>query len=216
MKNENPFPVIRIIDDDDVMRESLVFLLEEENGWEVKAYPDAETFLQDDDFDRVGCILLDIRMPNMSGLELQQYLQEISVELPIVFLSGHADVGIAVHALKRGALDLLQKPVDDEVLITALHSAVSKDINRRKTAERIEAVEQRYQLLTQREKEVVALVAQGLMNKVIADKLGISERTAQIHRGVACKKLNAKTSVDVLKVLQALGLEKKGVPSDYK
>lgn len=204
-------PVIRIIDDDDVMRESFVFLLEEENGWEVKAYRNAEEFLDQDDFSRVGCILLDIRMPKMSGLELQLYLKDISVDLPIVFISGHADVGMAIHALKHGALDLLQKPVDDEVLIAALHSAVEKDIDRKRKEAKVEGLEQKYAQLTQREKEVVTLAAKGLMNKVIADKLGISERTAQTHRGVACRKLGAKTSVDLLRVLQTLGLEKKGI-----
>lgn len=204
-------PVVRIIDDNDVMRESLVFLLEEEDGWIVKAYRDAEEFLDNDDFEQAGCILLDIRMPKMSGLEFQQYLINISIDIPIVFLSGHADVAMAIHALKRGALDLLQKPVDDEVLIAALHSAVEKDIKRRNEEAKIESLEQKYALLTQREKEVVMLAAQGLMNKVIADKLGISERTAQTHRGVACRKLNAKTSVDLLRVLQTLGLESTGL-----
>lgn len=147
-------PVIRIVDDNDVMRESLVFLLEEEDAWIVKAYRDAEEFLDNDDFGQAGCILLDIRMPKMSGLELQQYLKNISVDLPIVFLSGHADVAMAIHALKRGALDLLQKPVDDEVLITALHSAVEKDIKRRNEEAKIESLEQKFALLTQREKRL--------------------------------------------------------------
>ncbi len=212
MKEQSSRPVIRIIDDNDVMRSSLVFLLEGESEWTVKSYSNAQQFLDNDDFDLPGCILLDIRMPKMSGLELQQYLLDISVDLPIVFLSGHADIGMAVHVIKRGALDLLQKPVDDEVLLSTLRTAVERDIQRRKEEAKVESIEQKYALLTQREKEVVTLAAQGLMNKVIAYRLGISERTAQTHRGVACRKLGAKTSVDLLRVLQTLGLEKEGIP----
>ncbi len=204
---DNRLPLIRIIDDNDVMRSSLIFLLEEEDGWEVAGYKNPLEFLENDDNTRAGCILLDIRMPKMSGLELQLHLQELNVDLPIVFLSGHADVDMAVHALKRGAVDFLQKPVDDELLINALHNAVQKNLDKKKTDKELKNIEDRYNLLTQREKEVVSLAAKGLMNKVIADKLNISERTVQIHRGVAAKKLNAKTSVDFLKVLQALGLE---------
>lgn len=214
--SNSDLPVIRIIDDNDVMRESLVFLLEEESEWQVKSYASAEDFLNQDDFKQAGCILLDIRMPNMSGLELQQYLINIMVDLPIVFISGHADVAMAIHALKHGAMDLLQKPVDDEELISALRKAVQKDIERKQKEAKLESLENRYAQLTQREKEVVALAAAGLMNKVIADKLGISERTAQTHRGVACRKLGAKTSVDLLRVLQTLGLEEKGITEQVK
>lgn len=201
-------PVVRIIDDNEVMRKSWIFLLEDEAGWEVKAYADPYEFLNNDDFERPGAILLDVRMPKMSGLELQEYLKEISVTLPIVFISGHGDIDMAVHALKRGAVDFLQKPVDDERLIEALHLAVQKDLLRKQRQTENERLQALFDTLTSREKDVILLAAKGLMNKVIADKLGISERTVQIHRGVGSKKLGAKTSVDLMQILLKLGIEK--------
>ena len=143
MKEQSSRPVIRIIDDNDVMRSSLVFLLEGESEWTVKSYSNAQQFLDNDDFDLPGCILLDIRMPKMSGLELQQYLLDISVDLPIVFLSGHADIGMAVHVIKRGALDFLQKPVDDEILLSTLRTAGERDIQRRKEGAKAASIEQK-------------------------------------------------------------------------
>ncbi|MBS4769179.1 MAG: response regulator transcription factor [Burkholderiales bacterium] len=201
-------PVIRIIDDNEVMRKSWIFLLEDESGWEVKAYEDAQDFLEHDDFEKPGAILLDVRMPKMSGLELQEYLQQISVTLPIIFISGHGDIDMAVHVLKRGAVDFLQKPVDDERLIEALHMAVQKDLQQRKKQSDNERLRSQFDTLTTREKEVIMLAAKGLMNKVIAGQLEISERTVQIHRGVGSKKLGAKTSVDLMQILLRLGIEK--------
>ena len=201
-------PVVRIIDDNEVMRQSWIFLLEDESGWEVKAYEDAQDFLKHDDFEKPGAILLDVRMPKMSGLELQEYLQQISVTLPIIFISGHGDIDMAVHVLKRGAVDFLQKPVDDERLIDALHLAVQKDLEQRKKQSENERLQALFDTLTTREKEVILLAAKGLMNKVIAGQLGISERTVQIHRGVGSKKLGAKTSVDLMQILLRLGIEK--------
>lgn len=201
---QNQIPIVRIIDDDQVMRRSLVFLLEDED-WEVKDYKDAFEFLEKDDMSLCGCLLLDLRMPNMSGLELQQLLHNRGIFLPIVFLSGHGNVDAAVHALKSGACDFLQKPVDDEVLISTLRNAIERDKARREKANEKEKAQELFNLLTLREQEVAKLVAKGLMNKVIADKLGISERTVQIHRGVAFKKLRIKTSVDLLKLLQVIG-----------
>lgn len=208
-KVDKKIPVVRIIDDDDVMRRSLVFLLEDED-WEVRDYKDAATFLEQDNFDDLGCLLLDLRMPNMSGLELQQHLQDHGIFLPIVFLSGHGDIDTAVHALKSGACDFLQKPVDDDRLITTLSNSIEKDRKRRQLSKKKDQALLLFGLLTSREKEVAELVAKGLMNKVIADKLGISERTVQIHKGVAMRKLHVKTSVDLLKLLQLI--EKDPVP----
>ena len=198
-------PVIRIVDDDEMMRSSWVFFLEGEHR-KVRAYEDALAFIEHDDLDEPGCLLLDVRMPNMSGLELQELMSIKGIELPIVFVSGHGEIDMVVHALKHGACDFLTKPVDEVRLIKALDSAVARDLERRASAKKIENNAERYATLTAREKEVVELVAQGLMNKVVADKMGISERTVQIHRGVACRKLGARSIVDLVKILQSLGL----------
>ena len=197
--------VIRIVDDVEMMRSSWEFLLEGEKRC-VRSYADALDFIENDDFESPGCLLLDIRMPNMSGLELQELMSIKGIELPIVFVSGHGEIDMVVHALKHGACDFLQKPVDETRLLNALDAAIERDLKRRATAKRIQTIADRYATLTAREKEVVNLVAQGLMNKVVAAEMGISERTVQIHRGVACRKLGARSVVDLVRILQSLGL----------
>lgn len=197
--------VIRIVDDDEMMRSSWVFFLEGEHRT-VRAYSDALEFIEKDDFSSPGCLLLDVRMPNMSGLELQELMSIKGIELPIIFVSGHGEIDMVVHALKHGACDFLTKPVDEVRLLSAIDAAICKDLERRQKAQKIQTAADRYATLTAREKEVLQYVTQGLMNKVIADKMGISERTVQIHRGVASKKLGARSVVDLVKFLQSIGL----------
>lgn len=198
-------PVIRIVDDDEMMRTSLTFLLESEHR-KVREYSDALEFVENDDFATPGCLLLDVRMPTMSGLELQELMSIKGIELPIIFISGHGEIDMVVHALKHGACDFLTKPIDENRLLRALDDAIQRDIARRASARKIETNAERYATLTAREKEVVTLVVQGLMNKVVADRMGISERTVQIHRGVACRKLGTRSVVDLVKILQSLGI----------
>ena len=201
----NASPVIRIVDDDDMMLSSWVFLLEGEHR-KVRAYTDALEFIEKDNLEDPGCLLLDVRMPKMSGLELQELMSIKGIDLPIVFVSGHGEIDMVVHALKHGACDFLQKPVDEVRLLNALDTAIACDIERRAKMKQVKTLEDRYATLTAREKEVIQLVCQGLMNKVVADRMGISERTVQIHRGVASRKLGARTIVDLVKILQSLGI----------
>lgn len=204
--NDSPgVPVIRIVDDDAMMLSSWVFLLEGEHRT-VRAYTNALEFLEKDDPEDPGCLLLDVRMPAMSGLELQELMSLKEIDLPIVFVSGHGDIDMVVHALKHGACDFLQKPVDEVRLLNALDAAIEKERQHRAEVREVRTLEERYDTLTAREKEVVGLVGQGLMNKVVADHMGISERTVQIHRGVAMKKLRARSVVDLVKILQGLGI----------
>lgn len=204
--NDSPgVPVIRIVDDDAMMLSSWVFLLEGEHRT-VRAYTNALEFLEKDDPEDTGCLLLDVRMPAMSGLELQELMSLKEIDLPIVFVSGHGDIDMVVRALKHGACDFLQKPVDEVRLLNALDAAIEKDRQHRAEVREVRTLEERYDTLTAREKEVVGLVGQGLMNKVVADHMGISERTVQIHRGVAMKKLRARSVVDLVKILQGLGI----------
>lgn len=191
--------VVRIIDDDDSMRKSWRFLIEGE-GWTTKCYSSALRFLEEDDRNELGCVVLDVRMPDMSGIELQRVMMLQKNGLPIIFVSGHGDIDMAVQALKDGATDFLPKPVSADRLLTAIERAVSKD------ASRIINDEYRhvFDTLTAREKMVAKKVARGLLNKQIADELQISEKTVQVHRGSVCRKLGVKSAVGVASILSIL------------
>ncbi len=199
----NPMALIRVVDDDAEMRESLEFLLSTE-GWKVRSYPSAKAFLETDDDMIPGCLLLDIRMPEMSGLQLQEKLKARDYSLPILFITAHGDITMAVEAVKNGAFDFLPKPLDDEKLLASVEKAVTSDWERRSRQQNISVLREELETLTPREKEVAELVAQGLMNKIIADKLGIAEKTVQIHRGQVCRKLKVRSAVEIAHILQQL------------
>ena len=185
--------VVRIIDDDDSMRKSWRFLIEGE-GWATKCYSSALRFLEEDDRSVLGCAILDVRMPDMSGIELQRVMMLQKNGLPIIFVSGHGDIDMAVQALKDGAMDFLPKPVSADRLLAAIEKAVAKDVERRHV----------FDTLTAREKMVAKKVARGLLNKQIADELQISEKTVQVHRGAVCRKLGVKSAVGVASILSIL------------
>lgn len=191
--------VVRIIDDDDSMRKSWRFLIEGE-GWTTKCYSSALRFLEEDDRNELGCVVLDVRMPDMSGIELQRVMMLQKNGLPIIFVSGHGDIDMAVQALKDGATDFLPKPVSADRLLTAIERAVSKDVERQLTDEYRHV----FDTLTAREKMVAKKVARGLLNKQIADELQISEKTVQVHRGAVCRKLGVKSAVGVASILSIL------------
>lgn len=197
-------PLIRVIDDDDAMRNSWAFLLEGE-GWDVITYSDAITFLSANALSRPGCILLDVRMPNMSGLELQRKLKEAGNDLPIIFISGHGDIDMAVNTLKAGACDFLQKPVDDQRLLDAIENAVTNNLKQRRSDAELSDFRTRLELLTQREREVIRMVAQGCSNKEVAREFGISEKTVQVHRGAAYRKLELHNAAEIARLLMRSG-----------
>ena len=187
-------PLVRIVDDDDRVRQSEAFVLRLE-GFDVREYSSAEDFLHFDDVSRAGCIVLDIRMPGMNGLELQSELLRTGRSLPILFLTGHGDVAMAVDALKRGAADFIQKPVKAERLAALTHELVAwhQQYTQRLTQRR-HAIE-KLKALTPKELEVCRLAASGLSNKAIAKELGIAEQTVRIHRWSAAKKLGGSSAV---------------------
>ena len=197
-------PLIRVIDDDDAMRNSWAFLIEGE-GWDVVTYSDALDFIASNDFQRPGCLVLDVRMPRMSGLELQDKMQELGIDLPIIFISGHGDIDMAVRTLKQGASDFLQKPVDDQRLLTAIGNAVMKNLNHRRTEMELSDFRKSLEQLTQREREVIRMVAQGMSNKQVAENLGISEKTVQVHRGSAYRKLDLHNAAEIARLLLRSG-----------
>ncbi len=197
-------PLVRVIDDDDAMRRSWAFLIEGE-GWDVATYSNAIEFITSNDFTRPGCIVLDVRMPSMSGLELQDKLREMGVTLPIIFISGHGDIDMAVHTLKHGAVDFLQKPVDDQRLLTTIGTAVMRHLNQCRNDMELSTFRARLEQLTQREREVIRMVAQGMSNKSVAENLGISEKTVQVHRGSAYRKLDLHNAAEIARLLLRSG-----------
>lgn len=203
-KLDNLKPLIRVIDDDHAMRRSWAFLIEGE-GWEVVTYSNALAFLAANDFSRPGCLLLDVRMPRMSGLELQDALKDKGVDLPIIFISRHGDIDMAVRGLKSGAVDFLQKPVDDRKLLDAISNAVLKNLNARRADAEISSFKTKLESLTQREREVIRMVAQGASNKAVAEGLGISEKTVQVHRGSAYRKLEIHNAAEIARLLMRCG-----------
>ncbi len=199
----NSLSLIRVIDDDAEMRESLEFLLSTE-GWKVRTYPSAKTFLDADDMMVPGCMLLDIRMPDMSGLELQEVLKKKDYALPILFITAHGDITMAVDAVKKGAFDFLPKPIDDAKLLQSVEDAVALDWELRSHHQNVDGLRKDLTTLTPREREVAELVGQGLMNKVIADRLGIAEKTVQVHRGQVCRKLKVRSAVEISHIFEAM------------
>ena len=197
---QNNTPLVRIVDDDEGIRNSMAFLLEGE-GWEVKTYRDGSQFLASNDFSRPGCIILDVRMPNMSGLGLQTHLNEMGVDLPIIFVSGHGDIDMAVHTMKNGAVEFLQKPVREERLFKVVDDVITEYMNRQEQMADVIEFKNTLKSLTTPAREVVNLISSGKSNKEVAEQLGISEKTAQVHRGAAYRKLEIHNATEIARLL---------------
>lgn len=202
---ENKDALVRIVDDDAEQLKSLAFLLRM-GGFEVMTYQSAQAFLEMDDPRKPGCLLLDHRMPGMTGMELQAELVEHGSLLPVIFLSAHGDIPMAMQAVHRGAMDFLVKPAAPDVLIAAVEKAVKKSFEDLAADAGQADLAEKAATLTDRELEVARLVAEGLINKQIGDKLGISLPTVKLHRGNAAKKLGVRSAVAMAKALEAAGL----------
>lgn len=192
----NTRPLIRIVDDDPDQLTALEMLLSGQ-GWEVSAYLTAMDFLKSDTPSRPGCLILDVRMPEMSGLELQAEMNRRQYPLPIIFLTGHGDVEMAVDSLKLGAKDFLLKPVKPEKLLPTVAKVIQDDCDQRAMPIDKDAWKKRFALLTDREQSIIRMVAQGKLNRQIALKLQISERTVQVHRLGAYRKLEVHCVADL-------------------
>jgi FixJ family two-component response regulator len=190
-----------LVDDEEDVRDAVTFLLKTA-GHRVEALASADALLQRVGPDDQGCLVLDVRLPGMTGLELQTRLAELDVRLPIIFISGHGDIPMAVHAVNAGALDFLEKPFDDEALLERVDKALELDRSRREAVARHREMESRLATLTPREREVMEEILRGKLNKIIAADLDMSVRTVEVHRARVEEKLGARNRSDMVRLVQ--------------
>ncbi len=195
-----------IIDDDPSARRGLSRLVRVA-GMHVETYASAQEFIERPHYDGCGCILLDVQMPGMDGLELQEQLVKAEYSLPIIFVSAHADVPDAAAAMKKGAVDFLTKPVDRDHLLKAIVESLEKDRENRKTLDNLARVRKKLAALSQREFEVMTYVIAGLLNKQIAYELGITEDTVKVHRGRVMKKMNPEPVAELVRLAEMAGVK---------
>jgi FixJ family two-component response regulator len=198
-------PLVFVVDDDPSVRRSVTRLLESA-GYAVEAFASAREFLARAPHPGPSCLVLDVRMPGLTGLELQERLVAGGRRMSIVFVTGHVDVPESVEAMKGGAVDLLTKPVDAEDLIAAVQRCIAKSVQDMSTAARVTEVQRRVKLLTAREMEVFALVVTGMLNKQIAGALGISEKTVKVHRARVMEKMRAGSVAELVRLADAVGV----------
>jgi FixJ family two-component response regulator len=198
-------PVVFVIDDDASVRRSLESLLASV-GHEVRLFSSAPEFMQASRRDAPGCLVLDVRLPGMSGLAFQQELTKAGVLLPIIFITGHGDVPMSVRAMKAGATEFLTKPFDDQVLLDAVHAALERDRARRRDDASVATLRSRYEGLTERERQVMSHVVSGWVNKRIATALGLSVVTVKVHRGQVMRKMQAKSVAELVRMADRLGV----------
>jgi len=209
---KNDVPVVYLVDDDEAVRDSLGILLKS-IGFMHESYASALDFLEHYDPKRHACLVADIRMPGLSGLELQQRLNEQGAEIPIIFITGHADVPMAVTAMKSGAADFVQKPFRDQDLIDRIHKGLQRDSERRVTRAEEDEIRARIALLTPRESEVMRRVVRGQANKVIAMDLGVSQRTVELHRARVMRKLKMRSLAELVHAVDKIGGRKTSTSS---
>jgi two-component system response regulator FixJ len=198
-------PVVHVIDDDEAVRQSLAFLLATV-GMEVQTYESAVAFLNAAPKLKAGCVITDVRMPDLSGLELLQRLRELKLSTPVIVITGHGDVPLAVEAMKAGAIDFLEKPFDDEVLLTSVRSALNQvDRDQKRQVERSD-IEARLATLSNRERDVLEGLVAGLANKQIAYDRGISPRTIEIYRANLMTKMQAASLSDLVRMALIAGI----------
>ncbi|MBN2131896.1 MAG: response regulator transcription factor [Sedimentisphaerales bacterium] len=198
---ENDHPVVFVVDDDEAVCQSLSVLIGD-IGLEVRTFTSAQQFLGAYDPQQPGCLVLDVRMSGMSGLELQSRLKELGFEIPIIIITGHADVPMAVEAMKAGALDFIEKPFRDQILLDNIQKAIEVDAQTRRTRQESQDVQSRIQNLTRRERQIMDLLVLGKTNKTIAYELGISQKTVDFHRANILDKAGVDSVVELLRLTQ--------------
>ena len=196
-----------VVDDDPSMRRSLESLLRSV-GHDVHAFSSAPEFMRAERKNAPGCLVLDVRLPGMSGLAFQQELAKAGVALPIIFVTGHGDVPMSVRAMKAGAVEFLTKPFDDQVLIDSVHAAIERDRARRRDEAKLASIRHRFESLTERERQVLGHVVSGRVNKRIADELSLSVVTVKVHRGQVMRKMQAKSVAELVRMADRIGVSR--------
>ncbi len=196
-------PTVFIVDDDRGLRQAIQDLVESV-GLRAESFASGEDFLRAKRMNRPSCLVLDVRLPRMSGLDFQQRLTEAGIQIPIIFITAHGDIPMSVRALKSGALEFLTKPFRDQDLLDAIHQALERDRVAREQQSEIHNLQERVRTLTAREQEVMNLVVSGMLNKQIASEIGTSEATVKIHRGNVMRKMKAGSVVDLVRMADKL------------
>ena len=198
-------PVIAIVDDDPSVREGLHSLVRSA-GWRAETFCSAQEFLARTRAEAPSCLILDLQLPGLSGLDLQKRMAEVDLEIPIVFLTGHGDIPASVQAMKAGAIEFLTKPVEEADLVRAIQEAIERDRRTRQQHAEIHDLRSRHDSLTAREREVMQQVISGLLNKQVAAELNITEFTVKIHRGKVMRKMRADSLADLVRMAESLGI----------
>jgi RNA polymerase sigma factor (sigma-70 family) len=195
--------VVFVVDDDPSVRRAIKRLVESV-GLQIEVFGSAQEFLLGKRSDVPSCLVLDIRLPGISGLDFQQELTEANIRIPIIFITAHGDIPMTVRAMKAGAVEFLTKPFRDQDLLDAIQRALERDRTRRQREAEIAALRERFELLTSREREVVVRVVSGMLNKQIAAEIGTAENTVKVHRSRAMEKMQAQSLADLVKMLERL------------